>query len=465
MSQTIVIVGGGVTGLSAAYHLQKRARAAGVEATVVVVERDTKLGGKTQTDVIDGMVLEHGPDSVIAHKPWFKQLCQELGLPMVGTNPEIKTTYIYKNGRLEQLPVGMQIMIPTELWPFIKTRLLTPWGKLRAALEPLVPIRRSDEDESIGSFVRRRFGREVLENLAGPLMGGIYGGDWDAVSLKATFPMFMKMEQEHGSLLLQGLRNKANKPKGPTGSAFFTVPTGLKSAVDALVQACDGVTFQTGTTVTGVTPAGKGYTVSLSTGERIDAHAVVLATPAYIAAELIQGYLPEVAGELNAIPYGNSCVVALAYRRTDVDHPLDASGFLVPHTEPLAVTASTWVSSKWPHTAPPDRALLRVFLGRAGGKDWTAEPDDVILDTVRQGLRQTMGLRAEPVLTRIYRWPRAMSTYRVGHLERMDWIEQRMQQQPGLYLAGAAYRGVGLPDCVREGMEAADKVARHLGWG
>lgn len=464
MRPTVLIVGGGVTGLAAAYNVQKQAKAAGVEPRIVLVEREDRLGGKTRTEVVDGMVIEHGPDSFIAHKPWFGQLCKELGLPTVGTNPNVKTTYIWHKGRMEPLPVGMQIMIPTETWPFVTTRLISPLGKLRAAMEPFIPLKKTDEDESIGSFVSRRFGQEVLENVAGPLMGGIYGGDWNGVSMKATFPMFMKMEKEQGSLLLAGHRNKANKPKGPTGSAFQTVPTGLQTAVDAIVKACDTVEFKLGTSVERLVREGAGYAVSLSTGEEVHADAVVLAVPAYVAASLIQGTVPDAAAELNEIPYGNSVVVALGYNRSDVSHPLDASGFLVPAREPLDVTASTWVSVKWPHAAPKDKVLLRCFIGRGVGKDWTKESDETLIATAREGLERTMGLKADPFLTRIYRWPRAMAGYRVGHLDRMDKVDGMMKQAPGLYLAGAAYRGVGLPDCVREGMQAAEKIAKQLGW-
>lgn len=468
MSQRILIAGAGMTGLTAAYRLQKRARAAGLAPEIIVVDKDDRLGGKTQTDVIDGMIIEHGPDSFVTTKPWLKDLCGELGLPVTGTNPKIHTTYIYHKGRLESLPVGMQMMIPTEVWPFVKTRLLSPLGKLRAAMEPFIPIKKDNADESIGSFVSRRFGREVLENVAGPLMGGIYGGDWDSVSLKSTFPMFMKMEQEQGSLLLAAQRSKrerAVKPKGPTGfSTFMTVPSGLSAITAALIKASEGVTYRTRVTLTALAPAAGRYVATLSTGEKLEADAVVLALPAYVTAPLVMGYLPEVAGELDQIPYNSSVVVALAYNRVDVAHSLNASGFLVPSTEPIELTASTWVSSKWAHAAPPDKALLRCFLGRAGDKDWTKESDTAILAAVQTGLEQTMGLKAQPVVTRIFRWARSMSQYRVGHLDRMDRVDNLMQAAPGLYLAGAAFRGVGLPDCVREGTTAAERVAKHLGW-
>jgi len=465
--ETILIAGSGITGLSAAWNILKKAKATGKSPQIIVVEKEPRLGGKTQTQVIDGMILEEGPDSVIAYKPWAVQLAKELGLETVGTNPNIRSTYILHHGKMEQLPVGMQIMIPTEVMPFLKTRLLSPWGKLRAGLEPFMPIRRSEADESIGSFVGRRFGREVLENLAGPLMGGIYGGDFSAVSMKATFPRFLEMEQK-GSLLLQGWRNKENKPKGPTGSAFVTVKAGLNQLVQELLRRMEGqVRFVTGVSVTGLVrgPEGKGYVAGLDNGERIEADAVVLALPAYAAASLVKEFLPEVATELNAIPYHNSVVTAMAFNRKDIDHPLNASGFLVPAREPTTVTASTWVSSKWPHSAPADKVLIRCFIGRGNeSKDWTKESDETILSLARKELERIMGLKAEPLFTRVFKWQRAMPQYRVGHLDRMDRVDKLMSQAPGLFVAGAAFRGVGLPDCVREGMQAAEKAAKHLAW-
>ncbi len=469
MTNRVLIAGGGITGLSAAYNLQKKARAAGVNPEILLVERDERLGGKTQTEIIDGMVIETAPDSFVTTKPWMRELCQELGLPIVPTNPKCTRTYIYHRGQMEALPVGMQMMIPTEVWPFLKTRLISPLGKLRAGMEPFVPIRRTDEDESIGSFVSRRFGREILENLAGPLMGGIYGGGYDEISLKSTFPMFLKMEREQGSLLLAAQKQKkarAAKPKGPTGfSTFMTVPTGLKDAVAALVKACDGVKFLTGTGLTKLEKRENGYVATLTNGDVVEADAVVLATPAWAASELVKPEFPEIATELDNIEYGSSVVVALGYNRADINHPLDASGFQVPIQENIELKASTWVSSKWEHAAPPDKALLRCFLGRAGGKDWTLESDEAILSAVFEGLKQTMNLTAKPTVTRIFRWRRAMAQYKVGHLDRMDYLDKLVSSKaPGLYLAGAAYRGVGLPDCVREGAGAADKISKQLGW-
>lgn len=461
----ILIAGGGITGLTAAYRLQKLAEAAGVTPEIIVVERDERLGGQVQTDRVDGLVIEEAPDSFLMRKPWLAELCQELGLPLVGTNQQVRKTYVLHKGALEPLPSGIQLFIPTKIRPFLRSRLLSPLGKLRALAEPLVPVKRSAKgDEAIGSFVERRFGPELLERIAAPMTAGVYGGDPYELSLEATFPQFLKMERERGSLLLGARR--AAPARGTTGSLFQTVPTGLRSVIDALLEATAGVQYRTATSLTGLAPlpSGKGYAVELSTGERLEVDAAILTLPAYASADLIEPFLPAVAAELNGIQYASVVVAALAYNRSDLAQPLDATGFLVPASEALPISASTWVSTKWPHTTPDDKVLLRGFLGRDGGKDWTAESDEAILAAVKESFRQTMGLVAEPILTRVFRWPRSRPRYKVGHLDRVARIEGVMQEAPGLYLAGAAYRGLGLPDCVREGADAAQQVAQHLGW-
>lgn len=462
MSGRVLIVGGGITGLAAAYELLKRARAVGRQPEITVVERDARLGGQVQTVRMDGLIMEEAPDSFLARKPWFGQLAKELGLPLIGTNPAIKKTYILHKGRLEPIPPGMQLFIPTRLKSFAGTRLVSRAGKVRAMVEPFIPVRESDEDETISDFVTRRFGREVLDTIGAPLMAGVYGDTYE-LSMKATFPQFLKMEREKGSVL-RAVR-KAAPAQGTTGSAFQTVTTGLVSVVEALVKATNGgVRYLTGVGVTGIARQNGGYTVELSNGEQVGADAVVITTPAYTAADLVERHVPEVAAELRSIDYLSVVVAALAYNRADVDHPLDATGFLAPKAEPLEITASTWVSSKWSHAAPEDKVLLRGYLGRDGGKDWTAESDEAIIAAVRRSLEQVMGLQAEPIITRVFRWARSRPRYKIGHLERVARIERGLERAPGLYLAGAAYRGAGLPDCVRDGQVTAERIAKQLNW-
>jgi protoporphyrinogen/coproporphyrinogen III oxidase len=461
MRERVLIAGGGITGLTAAYRLRQRAAAAGADAEILLVEREERLGGQIWTERTDGLVIEAAPDSFLARKPWFGDLCRELGLPVIGTNEQIKQTYILHRGRLEPIPPGMQLFIPTRPAAFLGSPLVSPLGKARALLEPLVPVRTDDGDESIGHFIARRFGPEVLDRIGAPLLAGVYGGDPYETSLLATFPQFRQMERERRSLLLGARR--AAPARGTTGSLFQTVPDGLYAVVEKLAAACPDL--RTGVSVRELAPVSRGFAVVLDSGEQVEADAVILTLPAYATAGLVAGFLPDAAAELRRIEYASVVVAALAYRRAEIDHPLDATGFLVPRSEELPITASTWVSSKWTHAAPPETALLRGYLGRPGDRDWTQEPDDAVIAAVRQSFCQVMGITAEPVLSRVFRWPRSRPRYRVGHLELVGRIEASLQRAPGLLFAGAAYRGAGLPDCVRDGAAAADRAAAHLGWG
>ncbi|MHB9145518.1 MAG: protoporphyrinogen oxidase [Symbiobacteriia bacterium] len=464
MSQQVVIVGGGITGLATAYYVRKGARAAGRDVSVTLVERDAELGGKVQTEMVQGLTIEGGPDSFLARKVWLSDLCKELGLPLIGTRPGLSRTYIWHDGRLVPLPLGMQIMIPTKWVPFMLTPLISLPGKLRAILDLFHPQGKEPGDQSMGSFVHRHFGTEVLDRVAAPMLGGIYAGDPYEMSLEATFPMFLALERKYGSLLL-GARKSA-PPKGPTGSAFVTVATGLRSIIDALVAAMPELNYELNREVTAVGRTARGgFEVTLNDGRRLTADAVVLATPGYVSAELIRPLAPEAARELGEITYNSAVVVSCAYRLDDVPRPLDGSGFLVPQGEPLNITASTWVTTKWPHTGQGDLALIRAYLGRSGDRlDWVEASDEEILAAVRQDFKTTMGIDAAPVLHRIYRWPLGLPQYKVNHLRRAERIERLLQEQAGLFVAGAAFRGAGLPDCVREGGEAAAGVSRYLGW-
>ena len=463
MTQRVVIAGGGITGLSTAYYVRKSAEAAGRDIEILIIEKSGQLGGKVQTETAQGLIIEGGPDSFLARKAWLSDLARELGLPLVGTRPNLNRTYIWHAGRLVPLPLGMQIMIPTKWVPFMLTPLISIPGKLRAMLDLFHPKGKEPGDQSMGSFVHRHFGTEVLDRVAAPMLGGIYAGDPYEMSLEATFPMFLAMERKYGSLLLGA--KKSAPPKGPTGSAFVTVETGLRSIIDALINAMPDVKFELGREVNGVARVGQGFEVSLDDGRHLPADAVVLATPGYVSAGLIRDLVPEAARELGEVQYNSAVVVSLAYRKEDVPRPLDGSGFLVPKGEPLNITASTWVTTKWPHAGNGDLALIRGYLGRSGDKlDWVEAADEEILAATRKDLQTTMGIEAEPVLSRIYRWPLSLPQYRVNHLRRAERIQHRMEGQPGLYLAGAAFRGAGLPDCVREAGEAAERLAHDLSW-
>lgn len=458
----IVIVGGGITGLSTAYYLHKAAKAAGQTPEIIVVERSERLGGKIRTEHAQGLTIEVGPDSFLARKPWMAELCQELGLPVTGQNPAVRKTYIVRKGKLVPLPKGTQIIIPTQIGPFLRSPLLSWRGKLRALAEVFVPRRQGTGDESMGSFVTRRFGPELLDRLAAPMLAGIYAGDTHGMSLQATFPQFLTLEEKYGSLI-RGAR-KGLRPQGSTGSAFLTVTGGLETVIPALVAAMPGVTYEFQATVTGISRDAAGWTVQLDGDRSLAADHVVITTPGYEMARLVEPVVPVAAQALAEVPHNSAVIVALAFRPEDVQVALDATGFLVPKGEALDITASTWVTAKWPHTTDGKLVLIRGYLGRAGGRDWTKVHEVAAVLTVRGNLRETMGITAEPVLARVFPWPKGLPQYRMQHLERMGAARNEAAAVPGLHLAGAVFRGAGLPDCVREGKEAAAQIAAQCGW-
>ncbi|MDR7417996.1 MAG: protoporphyrinogen oxidase [Armatimonadota bacterium] len=485
MTPHLVIAGGGITGLAAAYAVtaSERARARGIRCTLV--ETAPRLGGKILTEHADGCVIEHGPDSLLATKPWAADLCREVGLGdrLIPTQPG-RAVYVWYRGRLHPLPEGMAFGIPTRLGPMVRTGLLSPVEKLRAAADLILPRRGDAEDETIGAQLRRRLGDAVVDRLAGPLLGGIYAGDPDALSVRATFPLLAEWEAAHRSLIIAALARRrardaaatavrTSPAHGPGASGhergpsplFLGLAGGLGEMVERVDASLERTVRLTGRTVRRIardTTRPAAYRVTLDNGHVLGADAVLLATPAYVSAELLEPLVPSVAAVLRQIPYVSTAAVTMAFRRAEVAHPVDGHGFVVARGSPLAITACTWVSSKWPHRAPPELVLVRCYVGRAGEEEIVNEDDDRLVAVVRADLRTTMGIAAHPVLVRVARWPRAMPQYPAGHLERLDAIDTGLQQTPGLALAGAAYRGIGIPDCVRQGTEAAHRLLMHI---
>ncbi|GIV61623.1 MAG: protoporphyrinogen oxidase [Rhodothermaceae bacterium] len=460
----IVIAGGGITGLAAAYRLQELARTHGLPLELHLFERDARLGGKILTERTGGFIVEAGPDIFLARKPAALDLCRELGLAdrLRPTCPVRRGSYIRRGNRLYALPEGLSGLVPARLWPLIASPLLSPWGKLRLVLDTVLPARSGppvpggSDDESVAAFFTRRLGREAYERLVEPLLGGIYGGDGEQLSLRATFPRLRELERAHGSLI-RGL--KARPEHTTPESAFLSLAGGMAELTGALAAALTGVHVAAGRCVEAVEPAGGGYRIRAG-GTSLEAEAVLLATPAYVSARLVAPFAPALAGELAAIPYGSIATLSLAYRLSDVPHPLDAYGYIIPRTEATPVLACTWSSSKLPERTPEGHALLRVFIAaRAGNDDLLDRPDEALLALARDELRATLGLTAVPVFHRLYRWQRAMPQYVLGHPERLDRIARHLDAHPGLYLAGAGYRGVGIPDCIRDAEHAARQIA------
>jgi len=448
-----VVVGGGIAGLAAARRLELVAPT----AEIMLIESDSVLGGKLRTERVDGFVIEAAPDSFLSRKERGIGLVDELGLgdELIARRPEHHHTFIRRGDDLHPLPEGLTGMIPTNLEALERSELLSPAGKLRFASEPDVPPAAGDADESVASFVSRRFGREAYESLVEPLMTGIYGGDGDRLSLRATFPQLRVLELEHGSIL-RGL----SAPPPTELPPFVSLRDGLGTLVSAVVEAFERTEQLLGRAAARVSRPAGGFRVELADGEVIEADGIVVATPAYVAAELLADLDPELAAAHAAIPYASSVVVTLAFSRADVT-PLDGYGYLVPRVDGADVLACTWTSQKWDGRAPDESVLVRVYAGRFGGRDLTQDTDDALVALARAEFR-LVGGAAEPVLTRVDRWPLGMPQYLLGHPERLVQIDSLVSEHPGLAVAGAAYRGVGIPDCIRSGELAAESVARAL---
>jgi protoporphyrinogen/coproporphyrinogen III oxidase len=452
----LVVIGGGIAGLAAARRLE----ALVPEAQVVLVEGSERLGGKVLTERTEGFVIEAAPDSFLSRKARGTGLCEELGLgeELVGRRPENARSFVRRGSELFPLPEGLTGMIPTDLEALADSPLLSEAGKERVAAEPELPPAPPAGDESIAAFVSRRLGAEAYEAFVEPLLTGIYGGDGDRLSLEATFPQLRRLELEHGSLL-RGLRDQ------PPSTSAYPPFVGLRSGTDALVHALVGslgrTSLRTGTTATELRREAEGYAVGLAGGGVLRADGVVVAVPAFAAAGLLAPLDDELAALHAEIPYASSAVVTLGYPRDEVPHPLDGYGYVVPRSEGSDVLACTWTSSKWEGRAPAGQVLLRVYAGRFGGRDVTEEADDALIALARDEVR-LLGIEAQPTLVRISRWPQGMPQYVLGHPTRLDRIERALAAHPGLALAGAAYRGVGIPDCIASGEHAAELAARSL---
>ncbi|MDQ3780114.1 MAG: protoporphyrinogen oxidase [Chloroflexota bacterium] len=462
-SRHVVVVGGGITGLAAAYCLTQLTPA----VNVTLIEADTRLGGKIQTEEVDGFLIEGGPDSFLSSKPRGIGLCRELGLEatLQGTTPRKHRAFVSRRHRLHELPEGLTGLVPTRLRPVFRSRLIHGPGKVRFALDYLLPAKEDAPDETLGAFVRRRLGREVYDWLVEPLMAGIYAGNGDELSLAATFPQLRQAELEHGGLI-KGIVAKSRQPARPDSSAprpspFLTPRHGLGALVDALARRFEAQGFEVrlGVPLSRVERTSPGanrrYRLRFATGEAIAADGVILATPAFASAEMIGTIDHELAATLREIPYASSAIVSLAFPKETIAHPLEGHGYLVPRAEHRPVLACTWSSRKWADRAPDDAVLMRVFFGRHGQESLLGRPDDQLIALAQAEIRRIVGIDARPLLSRVHRWPRGMPQYTIGHLDRLATIARCLEDHPGLLLAGSAYRGVGLPDCIVAGEAAA----------
>jgi len=449
----VVIVGAGIAGLSAAYELQKRG------CSFVILERGSRAGGVILSEQVDGYTIDGGPDSLLTQKPEAIRLCEELGLGdrLVPTSPP-RLAFIQRGGRLHPLPASSVLGIPTRLGPFVRTGLFTWPGKLRMGAEVFVPPRRDDGDESIGSFIRRRFGDEAVTYLAEPLLAGIHAGDVERLSIRALFPRFVETERKYGSLL-RAFRRQPHST-APTDGAFRSLPGGLSELVAALVRTLPQPALRLKTSAARVLL--NPHRVETAQGDVIAARAIILAAPAYVTSALMRDVDATISRLSGEIDYASSGTIAMAFHRSAVAHPLNGSGFVVPKAEGSGILAASWLSSKWPHRAPDGRVLMRAFVG--GGRDPEAlqKTDSELVSLAQSALTPLLGLSGAPLLTRVYRFERASAQHDVGHLDRVATIDRALTARPGLYITGSGFRGVGIPDCVADARATARKVSECL---
>jgi protoporphyrinogen/coproporphyrinogen III oxidase len=454
---TVAIIGGGISGLSAAYALHKR------QVPYLLLEAGRSLGGVIRTETRDGFLLEGGPDSMLAQKPEGIALCRELGLGdrLVPTNPDLRSVYILHRRKLHPLPEGMMLAVPTKILPFARSGLFSWPGKLRMGLDLVIPGRNGRGDESIASFLRRRFGQEAVERLGEPLLAGIHAGDPERLSILATFPRFRDLERQHGSLV-RGMwatpRPKA-APGGKPPAAFYSLRGGLREMVDALVLRLDREQIWTKAAVLAVSRTDHGFSLAVEGGETVSADRVIVAAPGPRVAPALQGLVPGAARVVGAIPFASSATVLLGYRREDVGHPLDGYGMVVPLTEGLRTTALSFVSTKFPHRAPAGHVLLRGFLGGVRDAEVMQLSDEEMVETVKRDMAGILALRGQPVMSRVFRWPGGTPQLEVGHIARMAAVDEEVASVPGLFLTGAGLRSTGIPDSVADGTRAGEAAA------
>jgi len=465
----VAVIGGGITGLAAAFTLQERGRAAGLPLDVALYERENSFGGKILTEQVDGFTIEGGPDSFISQKPRAAQLCRQIGLgeALLGTNDERRKTYVVNRGRLTPLPDGVMLIIPTRFLPFALSPLISLGGKMRMGLDLIIPPRKDEGDESLAQFIRRRLGSEALDKIAEPLMSGIQVSVAEEQSILGTFPRFRALEAKYGSLtrgiLAQRRNGSATQGKAKAQSLFLSLSGGLGQLVQRLVQQMDGVEMHLNAGITALARReGGGFRIIRASAEEDYADALILATPAYVSAGLTADVCAPLAALLNQIRYVSTATVSLGFREEEVGDALNGFGFVVPRRERKNISACTFTSIKFNQRAPQGHVLLRCFLGGPRHEEQVEWDDADLVMAARDDLQRLTGLDCAPVLKRVYRWRKANPQYDVGHPQHVQAVHAACQDVPGLAVAGGALEGVGIPDCISQGEKAAEKVLSYL---
>jgi oxygen-dependent protoporphyrinogen oxidase len=459
----VIVVGGGISGLAAAHRLIELGGPSERSLEITLLEADSRLGGVIRTERSDGFVIEDGPDSILTEHPWATALCDRIGLTprMIRTRDEHRKTWVVHDGRLHPLPEGFLLMAPTRFLPLLQSELFSWLGKLRMALDLILPRGSTASDESLAHFVRRRLGNEALERVVQPLVGGIYTADPERLSLAATMPRFLEIERSKRSLILGMWSNQrraaAADHSGARWSLFTSVDDGLQTLVDTLAQRLPDGTVRLRQAAASIEKT-KIWHITTSAGECFEADAVILATPAHHSARLLRSVDEALAREIEGVPYASSGIVTLAFDEQHLSQPLDGFGFVVPHVEGRSILACSYSSVKWPGRAPKGRVLVRAFVGGALQSEILERDDAELIAMVRRELKDLLGIASAPLLTRVARWMRSMPQYHVGHLERLARIDRLAAAHGTLHLAGNAYRGVGIPHCIHSGEIAAERL-------
>ena len=478
MLTRIVVIGAGITGLAAALRLLELSKETKRQVEIILLEASGRAGGVLLTEALDGFLLERGPDSFISEKPEAIQLARRLNIDshLIETNPVNRRSFIVRNGRLRKVPEGFHLLAPSQLVPFLTSDIFSLAGKARIAAELLLPRKtiNGNSDESLAQFVRRRLGEEALTRMAQPMVGGIYTADPEKLSLRATFPRFLEMEAKHRSIILALLKTARRTPTTGTSGAryslFLSFNRGMQLLSEALIKRITSeetpARLRLNTTVQSVArdkeTSGDKWRVTVDPGETLMADGVCLALPAHIAAEVLKEVSPAITTELQKIPYASTATINLAYTRDAIPHSLDGFGFVVPYIEKRSVLACTFSSVKFAGRAPEGHVLLRAFAGGALQPEVFALDEDEMVARVRDDLRALLGISTAPLFAKVSKWSRSMPQYELGHLGRVERINEELQNLPGLKVAGNAYNGAGIPDCIRSGETAAEELMKEL---
>ena len=458
----IAIIGGGISGLATAFTLEK-ARISGGPLEYQVFEASPHFGGVLRTENVEGCVVEAGPDSFLTEKRWASDFCRVLGLggQLVSSNDAARKTYIYVNGRLLPLPDGLAFMVPTKIWPMIFSPLFSMNTKLKMAREWFFSRQEPKEDESVADFIGRHYGPEMVDRLADPLLSGVYGGSASQLSVRSVLPRFVEMEAKYGSLGKGMIAARRKMPANPSLPVFTSLKDGMQQMTDALIAKIPASSLRVNTRIESVQFRDRQWTVRSEAGDK-NFDGVVLAVPAHAAASMLKECSQQLAIALGEIPYSSSITVAMGFRRNDLKAIPPGFGLLIPRSENKRVMAVTFVHQKFPFRTPENLGLIRCFLGCSQDEQIFQLDESGIQKIVRDELRQILGLHAEPQFTRVFKWPKTMAQYTVGHKRRIERIQQLTSQLPKFALAGNAYSGIGVPDCIRSGQNAAKQILDTL---